>query len=787
MKQLAVILSLFGVLMLAVAEEAKTPEANRTEAARFFEEYQAKLKEVASFCNRRGPEWDVLDPLLDSACALDPENPRYRREAIVFALSRVHDTRIDWSARLETFRKFIEQADEFFRKYPDFRRPFFSYSFPVHCFEILPVSGATEEERRELSTLFDRIRVLHDREQKESDFYRGKLDLSDGVGSERELSLYQLWIRDRCSYSWYYDTEKLVRDSYRCELEFYRAMRDFLQKHPEARRKKLFISNVFLQFEGVNRDRFRREETIAELKRIFSDFDEMSSLMREVDYRPVTLLLSGRLAVGELLRSGCSDAGLREAAFHHFDRIRALPSPPAIESVGLEFFAIEYLTQDNSLYDKILRLYRDYRASNKEEDTFELFMTDLNAGLGAGDMKRIARFLPDLQKSELNVICSNAFRHGFERIGFVLWEGKASAEKRKRLEELNSSFSVRALPFPKRTCMGAVEMDGQIYLLFDDDKHRFHIARFAPATMALVEMPDPGLKGLEYLTSLFRRSGLLSFSASDGRLIVGGWGAVALFDVKSCRWTLVEDLPGNRVVSAVIVDGRCYCLSGGLACEGGLTELLSMCSFRLDGSDRKIHFSARRAEKVTPLDSMPKGQATRLIALPDGKLMFGTVFFGPVFFVKNATLWSFDPKTEQFEKFHSFEKTCDMSLRDQGDFVLGNCYGFGERFFKFDKKNGTITWFLAQSKSDTKWANANGVRQLKGWQELKEPLLLDGKFLISAAGTYCPLVLDLEHPEESPLLLASCGVGIFKLEDGSWIFVGQKQLSSVRLLGEAGK
>ena len=163
MKHLFVILSLLGALTLAAAEETKTPDANRTEAARFFEEYQTKLKEVASFCNRRGPEWDVLDPLLDSACALDPENPRYRREAIVFALSRVHDTRIDWSARLETFRKFIEQADEFFRKYPDFRRPFFSYSFPVHCFEILPVSGATEEERRELSTLFDRIRVLHAR------------------------------------------------------------------------------------------------------------------------------------------------------------------------------------------------------------------------------------------------------------------------------------------------------------------------------------------------------------------------------------------------------------------------------------------------------------------------------------------------------------------------------------------------------------------------------------------------------------------------------------------------
>ena len=89
MKQLAVILSLLGALMLA-AQEAKTPDANRTEAARFFEEYRGKLKAVARCQNRRGPEYDALEPLINSACALDPENPHYRREAILLALSRVH-------------------------------------------------------------------------------------------------------------------------------------------------------------------------------------------------------------------------------------------------------------------------------------------------------------------------------------------------------------------------------------------------------------------------------------------------------------------------------------------------------------------------------------------------------------------------------------------------------------------------------------------------------------------------------------------------------------------------
>ena len=300
--------------------------------------------------------------------------------------------------------------------------------------------------------------------------------------------------------------------------------------------------------------------------------------------------------------------------------------------------------------------------------------------------------------------------------------------------------------------------------------------------MSLTPLPDPGLEAIKLQPRLYGQGCSISFSASGGRLILGGRDAVALYDLKTREWTLVEDLPGYDVVSSVIVGGRCYCLMGGRAALGVSPELLSLCSFDLDGTGRKLHFSARRADKETPLDSLPKGRVTGLIALQDGRLMFGTVFFG-----QTATLWSFDPKTEAFEKLHLFDNTCDMGLRDQGDFVLGNWFGFGERFFTIDKKSGKVTNFLTQSKDDTKWAKESGVRQLKGMWELKEPFLLADGYLLSAAGSDCPLVLDLKHPEESPLLLVPCGVNVFRLEDGSWVFVGQKQLSSVCLLGEAGK
>ena len=765
-----------GLIFAALsAEEAKTPEPRKAEAARFFEEYGVKLKEASRYSNSRGPEWDALKPLLDSACALDPENPRYRREAIMLELSRVHDSRTDWRGRLGALGNFIGQAEAFYKKYPDFRQPFFSHSFPVDSFNNLPVSRATEAERAELSALFDRIRVLRDREEREADFYRGKLDLSDGIGSAQELYVYREWLRCGNYYNWYYDTEKMVRETYRKELAFYRAMRDFLRKHPEERAKKLELSSAFLFFMGVDRDEFRRKETVAGMKKIFSDFDEMTELVREIDYRPLTALYESWRAFGEFLNSDHSDAALKQSMFRYYGRIDALS--PGQKSHAFELgFALGYLMQNNMAYPRLQQIHAEYLAEKAGEDTFEQFRNDLCRGDGAGDIERIGRFVPELRKSALAAICDNALHNAFHRIGMQLRELGPSPRKRKLLDELNAAFAVRELPFPDRSCLNAVEADGGIYLLFCDDKRWLHVAEFDSREMSLTPLPDPGLEAVKLQPRLYGQGCSVSFSASGGRLILGGRDAVALYDLNTREWTLVEDLPGNDVVSAVIVDGRCYCLLGGRAALGVSPELLSLCSFDLDGSNRKLHFSARRADKKTPLDSLPKGRVTGLIALLDGRLMFGTVFFG-----QTATLWSFDPKTERFEKLHQFENTCDMALRDQGDFVLGNSFGFGERFFTMDKKSGEIAWFLTQSKDDAKWAKANGVRQLQGMWELKEPFLLSGDYLLSAAGSDCPLVLDLKNPEESPLLLVPCGVNVFRLKDGSWVFIGQKQLSVVKL------
>jgi len=783
MKRRAVLAGLcVGLIFAALpAKEAKTPEPRQAEAARFFEEYGAKLKEAARYSNSRGPEWDALKPLLDAACALDPENPRYRREAIMLELSRVHDSRIDWRGRLDALNRFLEQAEAFYKKYPDFRQPFFSHSFPVDSFNNLPVSRATEAEREELSALFDRIRVLRNREEREADFYRGKLDLSDGIGSAQELYVYREWIRCGNYYSSYYDTEKMVRETYRKELEFYRAMRDFLRKHPEERGKKLEISSTFLFFMGVDRDEFRREETIAGMKKIFADFGEMGELVREIDYRPLTVVYDGWLAFGEFLDSDRSDAALKQTMFRYYERIDALPPGPKLNTPGVEF-ALGYLTQNYMMFPRLQRLQAEYLAEKAGKDTFEQFRNDLCRGNGAGDAERLGRFVPELRKSALAAICDNALHNAFSRIGMQLASIQPSPEKKKLLDELNAAFAIRQLPFETSTCLNAVESEGVIYLLFCDGRRRLHVAEFDPREMSLTPLPDPGLEALKLQPRLYGQGCSISFSASGGRLILGGRDAVALYDLKTREWTLVEDLPGNDVVSAVIVGGRCYCLMGGRAALGVSPELLSLCSFDLDGTGRKLHFSARRADKETPLDSLPKGRVTGLIALPDGRLMFGTVFFG-----QTATLWGFDPKTEIFEKLKLFENTCDMGLRDHGDFVLGNWFGFGERFFTIDKRTGKVTDFLTQSKHDAKWADANGVRQLKGMWELKEPFLLSGDYLLSAAGSDCPLVLDLKHPEASPLLLVPCGVNVFRLKDGSWIFVGQKQLSSVRLRGEAEK
>ncbi len=773
MKQLVVILSLLGALMLAAAEEAKTPEANRAEAARFFEEYRGKLKEVAFCKHPSGAERDMLMRLVDSACALDPENPRYRCEAIRLELSPIQDYWSGWSGKLELLRKFIDQADAFYKKYPDYRRPFMSGSFPCDFFGNLPVSRATAEQRAELSALFDRIRVFRDRENLQTDFYRGKFDLSDGIGSVRELYVYSEWVGGGIRYHWYYDTKKMVSDGYRQQLELLRAMRDYFRKHPEERKKKIHISSAFLLFTGGRDDTYLRKETIAGLEAIFADFSEVTELVREIDYPSVTSAYCRWLVFGEFLRSDRSDAALKEIMFRVYERDEAHPAEPG--KFPKPEFELTYLG-GLRMFTVVRNIRYQYLSEKKGEGGFRFFCENLYDECGDGNIERIACFVPELRKSALALICNNELHNAFGYIVGKLRKDESSLEKGMLLHELNSAFSIRQWEFPVGVCLRAVEWKERIFLLTIDYSSRLHVSRFDPRDMSTTQFPDPVKDSAKFQPRARDWGRPLAFSISAGRLVLGGRDAVALFNPDAWSWTLIEDLPGEDVISAVIVGGRCYCLLGGRPERGENPKLLSLCSFKLDGTDRKLHFSARRVEKLTPLDSLPRGKGTELIVLPGGKLMFCTVFFEDI-----STLWSFDPNTERFEKLHTFKNTFYMALRDQGDFVLGNCFGFGERFFTFDKKSRQITWFLTQSKDDTKWAKANNVRQLKGGGELSAPFLLDGDYLLSAFDSNCPLVLNLKNPEESPLLLVPGGVNVFRLEDGSWVFIGQEQLSVVKL------
>lgn len=201
-----------------------------------------------------------------------------------------------------------------------------------------------------------------------------------------------------------------------------------------------------------------------------------------------------------------------------------------------------------------------------------------------------------------------------------------------------------------------------------------------------------------------------------------------------------------------------------------------MSSFALDGSKRKLHFSNRRADKLTPLDSLPQGKLSDLIELPNGKLIFAVVFSNAP-----ALLYCFDPATESFEKLREFENTSSLSLCDQGDFILGNCFGFGERLFTLDKETLKLEYLLSQSKRDSRWPKANRVKHLKGMWELQAPFLLADGFLISAFSWRCPLVLNLEKPEDSPLLMVPAGVNLFRLKEKTYLFVGRDQLSIAEL------
>ncbi|MDD2478363.1 MAG: hypothetical protein PHS31_00560 [Victivallaceae bacterium] len=775
----------FTIILFCVLSAMCALGDNVAEAKRFFDEYEAlsKTKGVFSIQSIRKNDWRNVKTPLETAAALDPENLCYRRELIVFELTRVHDHRVNWRGKLDVFHGFLKGIKEFYKKYPAYSHsgePIFANvrKSSIISLSFMPVERASDFERAELSRIFTELRKLHDHERRQADFYR-ELDLSNGINSVRELSIYRAWISDGLRFFWYYDTAEMMSNTYRQGLEFYRAMRDFLDKHPEARRQKLEIFNLMPYDLHEDRDRWHYTETVAEFKKIFTDFDEITRLVKEIDYEPLTVRYYNWIAVGEFINSDHSEKALKNAVFRFYDNLEKYTSSKNGDLscfLSVAIYIIPKYGDRRTPYTVLRNIRGEYELMKANKDTFELYLADIKRGVRVIDFERLKYFVSELSSSALVAICDNTVHSYFNQIFFQLRNSNSSSEGRKLLDDLNSAWNIRELPFTNRICYAATELDGEYFLLLSDSSGMLQLTKINVEKMVLEDLPAPGIKVRKFQPNLPGSGGTISMSAFGGYLIFGGRNSVLLYNITTQKWNHVEELPGHDVASATIIHDRCYVLLGGRTQAIGSNEILSMSSFALDGSKRRLHFSSRRIDKLNQLDSLPQGKFSDLIELPDGKLLFAvSVRDMP------TRVYSFEPQTERFEEIREFRDINIFSLRDQGDFILGNCRRFGERFFKIDKATLEIEYFLTQHKGDTRWAKGNKVKQIKGEWELKAPFLLADGFLLSASSWSCPLVLNLEKPKDSPLLMVPAGINLFRLKEKTYLFISQKQISITEL------
>ena len=118
-----------------------------------------------------------------------------------------------------------------------------------------------------------------------------------------------------------------------------------------------------------------------------------------------------------------------------------------------------------------------------------------------------------------------------------------------------------------------------------------------------------------------------------------------------------------------------------------------------------------------------------------------------------ALLLALDPKTENIRRIRRFPSAAGyFLLRRSGDLLLGEdgTY-FGSAFYTLpgDDPAAEPLRLLAQHASDKRAARC----RIPGYHAIQHPAVLRKNRWLCSAGDFGCWILDLENPEESPLLL----------------------------------
>ncbi len=740
------------------------------EASRLCEEYHARKRLMQLPGNYTPPAWEELRPLVQAMLALEPDNLDYQRELILYEARNIYRWDLTPEEVIRTFNRFLADVRKFYQDHPDYLlrdgKPLLAELPGLSPAQLNdPIIYATPKAERQ--QLYHDLRLLRQQENQQSAVCRRVTEAN--IETALDFSYYQMQFRDISYPDSYFSADEMMRENYAMQLKLYRVLRDLLRKSPEIG-PQIDWQPIFPGNNAPLENPMERRAAARELQTILNEDSEIAALVREIDLPVVTSHYHALEAAREFLNSDHSRASLLRIVFALYEKQEQLgyvitPKGRNIFNIG---FAVNLVAP--SLYWQLSNSPRNYLLQKRGADGDErAVIAALYSGRISRMLPELIRYAPQLQSLAYQKTYDEDTHRMWNRVAaYLAHSAKEEPESAAAWNALNSAWDIEAVPLPGE-CKGATAADGRIYLLLAADTPIYN----SPTTLAAFEYSDPAtplrqLPALWLAGETFRtaRERYPSFSASGNYLLAGGDRVLVTFDRSSGSWNYLYGLPGNFIVSALFHNERIYYLTGGLAATLGGGTLCGMYSCRPDGSDRRIHFSGDRLYPELELDRIPQAKLSRLIPLPDGRLLFGIATYNAP-----LQLYTFDPETETFAKFLELPDGSDFSLRDQGDFVLGTIGIFdSRRYFRLDKHTLQPEWLPLPLPADS---------DSPAWQ-LDDPWQLGDNWLINVGFTGIQL-LRTDAPEQTPLLLLP-EHGFYAAESpAGWDIVTSERIFRVKL------
>jgi hypothetical protein len=722
----------------------------KTEAKRFFSEYLASTS------------LQVKKTKLSAALALDPMNERFRYEEFMI------DGR-GWKLHIDRLKRNAKLYPAFRRDFPKSSRRLACYISPQLYQNEFPT--ASSSQMKWLEAYCDRIRAVHKAAvRRESPF-----DLSDGIGSMREMSNYSSYIYNTTDITMYWNLKRGHAAYYQGKIKLLQQWDTFLKEFPQYKRRAprlLRISELKWRRNWKN----NHYTLYCEYLNSISDFHAIAEKISLPVAKAESALLKAKI---QLLQAN-SEAECQKIYFEMFNTFYQLDKK-FWRSFGL--FTTSSFTSYMSRQFRMIN-YRRFKISypkNPVADALVLFIKQKNAGEKFSMMQfkelvnsyypkrnikiyaeKIAEHVPQIRQLQIQRLKKPQGTF-IKLANQIFWQNYRSISNntiKKILNGLNDAFEIEFIPYTKfsrsrklERCRGVLRYKNKLYLLLAQKRGIEKMlfvevdANFNSRIIAKI----PKINWIEDFPAFEVSRKNYYIDMNDHYIVIAGRDQLLVINRKTGKQRIHADLWDDWYLKGLaLCDDKIY-----FAASKKRRKIM-MKSIAVDGSNQITLFNSHRSEKLSEFDAVKNGNIFIFYRLSNGEIIFRIKESQQLSAKAQRSISDrlviFDPKNQTFRS-RKIAQPARYSItwikETNGRILLSGRYN--TKFLsELNPDTLSLKLIVARDKTLDKY---KPEYQLSGYRAATPRYLLDGSDLWCGGETTC--YINLSAPERSPMLFIS--------------------------------